>query len=124
MVCYAKNKLYRRTKGLASLAVLIFHIFPCLIFHGIENSVLSKMSFFWHQGSIGIFYTIRFFSLDRIVKTNKREREREGCIIAQKVISRYFRLAIPCLCASFMVYVLVKCGLSFYKYLPESLRFN
>lgn len=125
MVCYAKNKLYRRTKGLASLAVLIFHIFPCLIFHGIENSVLSKMSFFGIRAVL-VFFILSGFSLSigLLKQTREREREREGCIIAQKVISRYFRLAIPCLCASFMVYVLVKCGLSFYKYLPESLRFN
>ena len=119
-----KIKFIDGLRGWASLAVLIFHIFPCLIFQGIENPILSKMSFFGVRAVL-IFFILSGFPLSiGLLKQQEREREREGCIVASKIISRYFRLAVPYLCASFIVFLLVKCGLSFYKYLPESLRFD
>ena len=72
-----KIKFIDGLRGWASLAVLIFHIFPCLIFQGIENPILSKMSFFGVRAVL-IFFILSGFPLSiGLLKQQERERERE-----------------------------------------------
>ena len=93
-----KIKFIDGLRGWASLAVLIFHIFPCLIFQGIENPILSKMSFFGVRAVL-IFFILSGFSLSiGLLKQQEREREKDALLrqkLFQDISGWQSRVCVP-----------------------------
>lgn len=93
-----KIKFIDGLRGWASLAVLIFHIFPCLIFQGIENPILSKMSFFGVRAVL-IFFILSGFPLSiGLLKQQEREREKDALLrqkLFQDISGWQSRICVP-----------------------------
>ena len=91
-----KIKFIDGLRGWASLAVLIFHIFPCLIFQGIENPILSKMSFFGVRAVL-IFFILSGFPLS-IGLLKQQEREKDALLrqkLFQDISGWQSRICVP-----------------------------
>lgn len=111
-------------RGWASITVLLFHVFGCLLFQNVGIKC-QKYIFLHGPMAVLIFFILSGFSLSvgllkKLYLNNSDFQE----VLFKKVIARYFRLAIPCFFASLCVFIIVKLNLSYYHFLPEKYRFE
>ena len=113
-------------RGTAAIFVLLFHVFSCMI-HPAWLPSYNEVVFLDGPTSVLIFFVLSGFSLSiaplRKINGNNDDKLLGYSyleILPGKVLGIYCRLAIPAFFACFLVYLLIKLGLSYYKDLPES----
>lgn len=111
-------------RGWASFAVLLFHVFACLLF---QKSGLDWPKYIFLHGPLAvlIFFILSGFSLSvGLLKKLYLNSSNFQELLLKKVVARYFRLAVPCFVASLGVFLIVKLRLSYYHFLPDKYTFE
>lgn len=109
-------------RGWASISVLLFHVFACLL---LKNTDLNWAKYIFFQGPLAVlvFFILSGFSLSvGLLKKIYYNKKDFHVILLKKVVARYFRLALPCLVASIAVFMIVKLGRSYYHFLPNEYK--
>lgn len=107
-------------RGLFSMVVLFFHVF----FVFFDKSMPSYRNFgmmFDGTTAVHVFFVLSGFSLS-IAYLSAIEAGRPDAltIIKRMAAARYFRLAIPCLCACLLMYAIMASGQNYFAKIPDS----
>lgn len=108
-------------RGLGSVIVLFFHMFPCFLMPSSSRTLGRLLD---GGFAVKLFFILSGFSL--AIGYFRKELNGEADIlndyVLKKSLARYYRLAIPCLGACFIVFVMSLFGVNYYKLLPDTMR--